>query len=132
MSFELGGEDPFFVDVATTGDVFDHPAWPLQFVTRPDGSVTYAAVEQDSDAERKASAAVIAATPRGSHIGDPTFGVTSLLFDQAPVDADRLARELSHSDPRLAVSAREAADLVNAARRIVTVAVGRADQQAEG
>jgi hypothetical protein len=108
------------------------PDWPLRFVTNPDGTTTYASVEQDSDAERKASAAVIAATPRGSHLGDPTFGATSSLFDQSPVDADRLAREISHSDPRLAVSAREAADLVNAAKRIVTVAVGRADTPTEG
>jgi hypothetical protein len=127
MSFELGGEDPFFVDVETTGDEFDHPAWPLQFLTRPDGSVTFAAVTQDSDAEHKASAAVIAATPRGAHLGDPTFGVTSPLFDQAPVNADRLAQEIAHSDPRLTVTAREAAELTNAARRVVTVAVGRAD-----
>src|SRR3954452_10022315 len=113
-------------------DAIWHPGWPLRFVTRPDGTVTYAEVEQDTDAERKASAAVIAATPRGSHLGDPTFGVTSPLFDQAPVDADRLAREISHSDPRLTVTAREAADLVNAARRIVTVAVGRPDTPTEG
>jgi hypothetical protein len=70
---------------------------------------------------------VIAATPRGAHLGDPTFGVTSPLFDQAPVNADRLAQEIAHSDPRLTVTAREAAELTNAARRVVTVAVGRAD-----
>jgi hypothetical protein len=108
------------------------PDWPLRFITNPDGTTTYASVEQDTDAERKASAAVIAATPRGSHLGDPTFGVTSPLFDQAPVDVDRLAREISHSDPRLAVSAREAADLINAAKRILTVAAGRADTPTEG
>jgi hypothetical protein len=111
---------------------YEMPDWPLRFITNPDGTTTYASVEQDSDAERKASAAVIAATPRGSHLGDPTFGVTSPLFEQSPVDADRLAREITHSDPRLTVTAREAADLVNAAKRIVTVAVGQADQQAEG
>lgn len=108
-----------------------HPAWPLQFVTHADGAVTYADIEQDTDAERKATAAVIASTPRGSHLGDPTFGVTTPLFEQVPLDVDRMAREIQQSDPRLELTVAETADLVNAAKRILTVAVGRADTSGE-
>lgn len=110
---------------------FPHPAWPLQFVTLADGTVTYASVEQDSDEERKASAAVIAATPRGSHLGDPTFGVTTPLFEPVPLDTERLAREIAQSDPRLDVTVTETADTINAARRKLTAAVGRADTPTE-
>jgi hypothetical protein len=115
----------------TTGSPFGHPDWPLQFVMRADGTVTFAEVAQDTDDERKASAAVIASTPRGSHLGDAAFGVTSPLFEHAPLDADRLAAEIAQSDPRLDVTAKETADMANAARRILTVAVGRADTPAE-
>lgn len=110
---------------------YPHPNWPLAFETRPDGTVTYASVEQDTDAERKASAAVIAATPRGSHLGDPTFGVTTTLFETVPLDTDRLAREIQQSDPRLDLTVTETADMVNAARRTLTVRVGSAGAPGE-
>lgn len=110
---------------------YRHPAWPLSFETRPDGSVTYATVLQDTDDERKASAATIAATPRGSHLGDPTFGVTSPLFETAPLDTDRLAREIQQSDPRLDLTVTDTADMVNAARRTLTVRVGSAETPGE-
>lgn len=105
-------------------DSIMHPAWPLRFITRPDGTVTYAEVEQDTDDERKASAAVIAATPRGAHLGDPNFGVTSPLFETAPLDVERLAREIAQSDPRLQLTVNETVDMLNAARRILTAGVG--------
>lgn len=100
-----------------------HPDWPLRFQTRADGSVAFAEVEQGTVAELEASAAVIAATPRGSHLGDPLFGVTTPLFEPVPVDAQRLARELAQSDPRLDLTARETADLLNATARTVRIAV---------
>src|SRR3954452_20239687 len=111
-------------------DAIWHPGWPLRFVTRPDGTVTYAEVEQDTDAERKATAAVIAATPRGSHLGDPTFGVTTPLFEPR-VDIERMAREIQQSDPRLDLTVTETTDIYNAARRTVNVGVGAAAEPAE-
>jgi hypothetical protein len=100
------------------------PSWPLQFVTNADGTVTYGDLEQDTDAERKASAATIAATPRGAHLGDETFGVTTPLFETVPLDTERLAREIAQSDPRLDLTVTETADLLTAARRTLTVRVG--------
>jgi hypothetical protein len=110
----------------------DHPAWPLRFETRPNGTVTFAAVAQDTDAERKANAAVIAATPRGAHLGDPAFGVTTPLFEAVPLDVERLAREIAQSDPRLDLTVTDTIDLLNAAARTLTVAIGPAQAAAEG
>lgn len=116
-------EGSLLSDNPTTGGEFDHPAWPLQFVTRADGTVTFAAVQQGTDAERKASAAVIAATPRGAHLGDPTFGVTSPLFGPTPIDTALLAREIQQSDARLELTVTETTDLISAARRTLLVGI---------
>lgn len=102
-----------------------HPAWPLAFATRPDGTVGFATVEQGTDEDRMASAAVIACTPRGHRDDDPTFGVTSPVFAQGPVDADRLAAEIAQSDPRLDLTVGEVLDLANATRRTVRLSVSR-------
>lgn len=75
--------------------------WPLRFTTHRDGTVSFAEVEQDTSAELRASAGVIAATPRGRRIDDEAFGVTPLLHQQGHLDIDRLAAELAQADPRL-------------------------------
>lgn len=102
-----------------------HFAWPMQFVTLPDGGVTYATVEQDTDADLEASAAIIACTPRGWRDDDPTFGVSSPVFEQGPIDTDRLAAELAQADDRLDVDVDEVLDLANAMNRQLAVSVGR-------
>lgn len=98
-------------------------AWPLQFQELADGSVVFAEVEQTSTAGHMAAAALIAATPRGRRIDQPGFGVTQLLFQQGPLDVDRLATEISAADPRLDLDADEVLDLADAARRQVSVHV---------
>ncbi|MEJ7824918.1 MAG: hypothetical protein WKF48_05790 [Solirubrobacteraceae bacterium] len=99
-----------------------HYAWPLRFA-----AAGFAVVEQDTNDERKASAAVIAATPRGWRDDHPDFGVTPLVFEQGPVDVELLATEIAQSDDRLDVQASEAGELVNALRRVITVGVAGAN-----
>lgn len=89
-----------------------HFAWPLRFATRPDGTVGFALVEQDTTSEHNASAALIASVPRGAREDDPTFGVSPLIFDSSPLDTDRLAAEIQQSDPRLDIDATEVLDLL--------------------
>lgn len=87
-----------------------HLAWPYQL-----GAV----VEQDSIEELKASAAVIACTPRGHRDDDLAFGVTTPLFDQRPLDVDRFARELAQSDPRIQPTVEEVIGLREELTRVV-------------
>ncbi len=103
-----------------------HPAWPLRFERRPDGTVGLAAVEQDTDVDRESRTAVVLCTPRGHRDDDPSFGVTPLEFQQGPVDLDRLAAEVNQADPGLNVSAREVADLAEATVRQIDVHAGAA------
>lgn len=102
-----------------------HFAWPMRFVTLPDGTVTYATVEQDTEPDLQASAAIIACTPRGWRDDDPTFGVTSPVFSQGPLDTDRLAAEIAQADDRLDIDAEEVLDLADAMNRQVVASVGR-------
>lgn len=94
-----------------------HLPWPYRL-----GDV----VEQDTDVERLASAAVIVCTPRGHRDDLPAFGVTAPVFEQGPLDLERLAGEISQSDPRLAVDAEEILDLAAATTRTVRVAIDQA------
>lgn len=89
-----------------------HLAWPFRL-----GATT---VENTTE-ELKASAAVIACTPRGWRDDDPSFGVTSPLFDSQPVDTQRLAAELPESDPRLAPLVEELIDLNAPATALIGV-----------
>lgn len=98
-----------------------HYDWPLRF--GPDG---YTVVEQQTDAERKASAAVIASTPREWRDDDPTFGVTELVFKPGDVDVDLLAAEIAQADDRLALTVTETTALVNTIRREVVAGVSSA------
>lgn len=76
-----------------------------------------ATVEQDTFAERVASALVIALTPRGHRDDLPEFGITPPLFVEGAIDTDRLAAELAASDDRLDVDATELVDLADATVR---------------
>lgn len=100
------------------------PDWPLAFEELPDGSVQLAEVAQDSDADRRARAAVVMCTPRGHRDDEPQFGTTSVLFKPGRVDTDRLAAEINQSDPGLDVQATEAMDMYDNTHRIITVTVG--------
>lgn len=79
-----------------------HLPWPY---------VLGADVEQDSPDELRASAAVIACTPRGRRADDESFGVTTPVFEQRPLDAARMAREIAQADPRLQPTAAEVDDI---------------------
>lgn len=98
-------------------------AWPLQFTTRPDGAVVLAELEQGTREELQASAAVIAATPRGRRIDDPAFGVSELVFQQGAVDTELLASELQQTDDRLELDVDELLDLSDPAHRTVTARI---------
>lgn len=93
--------------------------WPVQFETRPDGTVAFAELEQGTPAELMASAAVLAATPRGRRHDDPAFGISELVFQQGAIDTDRLAAELRQGDDRLELDVDELLDITNATRRTV-------------
>jgi hypothetical protein len=95
-------------------DTLAHLPWPYQL-----GET----VDQDTDAERLASAAVIVCTPRGHRDDLPDFGVTTPVFQQGNIDLDRLAGEIEQSDPRLAVDADEFLDLTDATVRTVQVVI---------
>jgi hypothetical protein len=95
-------------------DDLPHIAWPYQLG---------ATVEQDTDAEMLAAAAVIACTPRGYRDDLPSFGVTQPVFEQSPLDLDRFAREIGQSDPRLAAEAEELIDLADATARTVRAVI---------
>lgn len=97
--------------------------WPVRLVTLPDGTVDFATVEQDTDPERRAAAAVAACTPKGHREDDPEYGVTQLVFQSGPIDTDQLAADLRASDDRLDLTASETFDLADAMTRTVTVDV---------
>lgn len=91
-----------------------HLAWPFQF-----GNV----VEQDTVEELMASAAVIACTPIGFRADDPSFGITSPMFDTRPLDSERLAKEFAQSDPRLSPDIIEVSDIVENIEAVLRVDV---------
>jgi hypothetical protein len=102
------------------------PAWPLRFITLPDGSVHLAEVAQGSPQAREGAAAVVICTPRGYRDDDPTFGITPLTFQQGRIDTSRLAGELAQSDPSLSdIDVTEALDLLHVTERTVRVDVGQ-------
>lgn len=97
-----------------------HFDWPLRF-----GPAGFALVEQGTDRELEASAAVIASVPRGHRDDDPSFGVTKPVFEQGPLDGARMAGEISQADDRLDLSANEVIDLANAMKRRLTLHTSR-------
>lgn len=103
-----------------------HFNWPLRFVTHPDGTAGFASVEQDTDEELMASAAVIASTPRGHRDDLPSFGVTHPVFESTPLDAEQLAAEIKQHDGRLSLTAADLADLADPTRRTIRVGAQRA------
>lgn len=80
-------------------------------------------VEQDSGDELLAAAATITCTPRGHRDDLPDFGITQPVFEQGTVDLERLAGEITSSDPRLSVDADELLDLAAATVRTIRVSV---------
>lgn len=100
-----------------------HPAWPFRFTAGPDGSVGFATVEQDSDLDLAASAAVITCTRRGHRDDASAFGVTPLNFRQGRIDLDRYESELAASDARLNPRAVQTGDLAQATIANVRVQV---------
>lgn len=93
-----------------------HYAWPLQFVTNPDGTVGFAANDQDTPEDLEATAAVIVCTPRGWRDDDAQFGITPLIFEPVPVDAQLIADQVVQSDDRLKLTATEVAGVVDTVR----------------
>lgn len=98
-------------------------AWPMSFAALPDATVAFAEIEQDTTDDLKASAAVVLCTPKGANLDDATFGVDQLVFQDGPLDTDRLAADLQQADNRLTVDVDELIDLADATRRVVNVSV---------
>lgn len=97
-----------------------HFDWPLRFT-----ATGYVLVEQGTDRELQASAAVIASVQRGHRDDDPSFGVTRPVFEQGPLDGGRMAAEISQADDRLDLTASEAIDLADAMNRRLTLHTSR-------
>lgn len=81
-----------------------HFAYPFSFKTQPDGSLAAAVTEQDSVDEVADCVVRITNTPLGSRDELPEFGVTVPLFEQTPVNVERLVSEIREWEPRAALS----------------------------
>lgn len=100
-------------------DQLSHLGWPY---------LLGVSVEQDSDDELLAAAAVITCTPRGHRDDLPDFGVTQPVFVQGPIDLELLASELVASDPRLTADLDEEIDLTQATVRTVHLAIQQSSE----
>ena len=73
--------------------------------------------EQHSEEEVRACVARIVAVEVGTREEAPTFGISDPTFEQAPVDARRLADEINRWEPRAELAGRSE---VNSADELVS------------
>lgn len=66
-----------------------------------------AVVEQGSDDEIAACVYAVIATPRGSRLEEPDFGVEDAEFDELPLDTDEWVEQVGIWEPRAEVSTSE-------------------------
>lgn len=100
-----------------------HFAWPFQWVTNPDRTVTAAVVDQDSLADVQACVARVAGTPVGSRIELPAFGVTALAFQTGEINDSVLRSQIQRWEPRADVDIAELIDALDAGDRTVLLTV---------
>ena len=97
---------------------FSHP-----FTIRPNGRVEV--VEQDSPEEVATCTAIALRYPIGSREAEPNLGrPLDLSFAKGPINIDKLAAAITHSEPRAPIKVAEERDEFEAALRKVKVLVG--------
>src|SRR3954454_12544376 len=104
-------------------DAPQHIDHPVRFVTRPDGKVALATVDQGSPDHVRAQIARVASFPIGSRDELPEFGITPLIFQRGDLRLDVLRAQIERwvdAD----IDDQELIDLANMARRTVQVAAG--------
>lgn len=90
-----------------SGAASGRPVTPkLQVPVRFDGR-SFAVVEQHSDDEIAACVYAVVATPRGSRLEEPDFGVEDAEFDELPLDTDEWVEQVGIWEPRAEVSTSE-------------------------
>ncbi len=99
--------------------VIPHLAYPLTISPTQGAAV----VEQDALEEVFACVQAIVACPIGAWSEQPTFGIPSLLFAQAPVGAEGIRQAILRWEPRADAAIIEYPDLLSAATRNVLVNV---------
>jgi phage baseplate assembly protein W len=97
------------------------PQFDAPFRLDHDGQV--ATVEQGSPADVAACVYNIAVCPQGAKLGDPAFGVPSLLFNTIPLNTSGLLAALRKFEPRATLEITDVANAVNAAIQNLTVNV---------
>jgi phage baseplate assembly protein W len=91
---------PFSID--STGTAESNPNYGLPVV-----------VEQNSPEDVAACVANIVVCPQGSKMGDPSFGVPSVLFQTLPVNTNGILAAIQKLEPRATtVNVAAAADLL--------------------
>jgi len=103
--------------MSDTPQHIDHPA---RFVTRPDGTVALATVDQGGPDHVRAQVARVASFPIGSRDDLPEFGVTPLVFQRGDLRLDVFRAQIERwvdAD----ISAQELADAAALSRRVVRV-----------
>jgi phage baseplate assembly protein W len=95
--------------------VIPHFQWPWSF----DTSTGVAVVEQDTIDETYSNVQFLVACPAGAWQDQPSFGIPSPLFSQAPVDTNGIEQAIVAWEPRAAVAAIEYSDVMSDAIRHV-------------
>lgn len=87
-----------------------HFSLPFRFDTQPNGTLAAAVTEQDSVDEVADCVVRITNTPIGTRDELPEFGVTVPLFEQTPVNVERLVSEIREWEPRASLSGSQRID----------------------
>lgn len=82
------------------------------------GSTGLAVVEQDSVDEVAQCAYAVIATPRGSRIEEPEFGVEEAVFDQLPIDTEEWVAAVEEWEPRAEAETAQEIEEMTAAIRV--------------
>jgi hypothetical protein len=82
-----------------------HFAHPFTLAVQPGGSLAANVDEQDSVEDITACVTRIVSFVRGSRDELPEFGISDPLFQQAPVDTERLINEVGEWEDRADLSA---------------------------
>lgn len=102
-----------------------HFSYPFRFA---DGAA--AVVEQDSLDEVSDAVLRITNTEKGERDDLPEFGVTYPLFDQVPVDMERLTEEIREWEPRANLSGSQRIDSLDELLTVIRLEVNPDDRGA--
>lgn len=105
-----------------------HISFPWQMIVQPDGSLAANCDEQDSLAEILSCVQEIAACPVAAWADQPSFGVPSQVFSQAPLDPSGITQAIQRWEPRATAVAQEYPDQFDNATRHIAVTVSSIQQ----